>query len=71
MVNTLWVPSCLCDRELACSKLITHWDNSSKQSFDKITSYIEKAKQAGGEIVTGGGCQSFPFYCEAELMLSS
>ena len=26
----------------------THRNNSSKQSFDKITSYIEKAKQVGG-----------------------
>lgn len=71
MVSTLWVLSCLCDLVFACSKLITYCDNSSKQSFDKITSYIEKARQAGGEIVTGGGCQSFPSGCEAELMLSS
>jgi 1-pyrroline-5-carboxylate dehydrogenase len=29
----------------------------SKFSFDKITSYIEKAKKAGGEVIVGGGCE--------------
>lgn len=33
----------------------------SKGSFDKITSYIKKAKDAGGEILVGGTCMSsFP-----------
>jgi len=41
----------------------------SKQSFDKITSYIEKAKQAGGEIVTGGGSDmSTGFFIEPTVI---
>lgn len=41
----------------------------SKQSFDKITSYIEKAKKAGGEIITGGGCEYIVLLALYKLML--
>lgn len=35
-------------------------DSSNKPAFDKITDYIKKAKDAGGEILIGGSGEFRP-----------
>lgn len=45
--------------------------NSGKPAFDKILGYVEKAKQAGGEVIIGGtGDDSVGYYIQPTVIVT-
>jgi hypothetical protein len=69
---TLWVQSCrsiLFIVNLRCSSVSLH--ARGRPAYDKIIGYIQKAKDAGGEILAGGtGDDSKGYFIQPTVILS-
>lgn len=67
--TTSWEPSCASNSKLSLSKQLTR--HSGRPAFDKIMSYIEKAKSEGGEILIGGsGDDSKGYFIQPTVIIT-